>query len=387
MTRLLFRFLAALCLISLSLVAASSQALGDSIATHTIAFTSERDGNDEIYLADTTSGLLHNLTHDPARDGFPSWSPDGRLLVYQSILESATTSLEDDMEIHVIDFETRQNRRLFNLQVGMFDPVWAADSRQIVFTSNFELYVADVETGERRNLSNSPAPDRNPAWSPDDQRIAFVSERDGNTEVYLLEVASGALRNLSNHPNDDMNPVWSPDGSQLAFTSFRNGAGDIYVLDLATDELRNITRSPASDFLPIWRLPDTLFHVSLDSTRYGLYRIGSDGSNKQQLAVFGELPESLVVSPDNRYIALHAFALSGSTDIFMASVEGGSLLILAEHPDLDFFPRWSPDSRYLAFTSLRDRNTEIYLLDVQTEALRNLSHSPLDDYNAAWRPQ
>ena len=49
-----------------------------------IAFESNQDGNWEIYLLDVQTGIAHNLTHSPADDFAPSWSPDGSSIVFTS---------------------------------------------------------------------------------------------------------------------------------------------------------------------------------------------------------------------------------------------------------------------------------------------------------------
>jgi Tol biopolymer transport system component len=52
----------------------------------------------------------------------------------------------------------------------------------------------------------------------------------------------------------------------------------------------------------------------------------------------------------------------------------------------DSSPAWSPDGGQIAFTSLRDRNAQIYVMDFQGRGLRQLTTSPCWNDRAAWRP-
>src|SRR5262245_16614296 len=105
-----------------------------------IIFSSTRDGNEEIYLSDSSGANPRNLTQSRARDWHADWSPDGT---------------------------------------------------QIVFTSdrdgNQELYVMSNNGTGQTNLTNSPAHENSPAWSPDGRFIAFASDRDGAPDLYLID--------------------------------------------------------------------------------------------------------------------------------------------------------------------------------------------------------
>ena len=89
-----------------------------------VAFDSNRDGNHEIYLLDTASGELTNLSRDAADDRAPAWSPDGRALAFESHRDG-----------------------------------------------NWEIYVLDLEDGSLLRLTDHPAYDGAPTWNPDGSEI------------------------------------------------------------------------------------------------------------------------------------------------------------------------------------------------------------------------
>lgn len=153
-----------------------------------IAFTSTRDGNQELYVANADGSDMQRLTSDPAIDAHPAWSPDGTAIAF-------ATARWGDLELARI----------------------APDGTQL------------------RRLTDSPGLDDYPAWSPDGWRLAWSSLRDGNYEVYLSDVSprdgapAGEPVNVTRHPGMDAFPAWTP-RMELVFVSSRDGGFDLYRL-------------------------------------------------------------------------------------------------------------------------------------------------------------
>jgi uncharacterized repeat protein (TIGR01451 family) len=141
-----------------------------------IAFTTNRDGNDEIYTMDPIGHSVQRRTNMPSSERDPAWSPDGEIVAFVSDRDGN-------------------------------DDVFALDRRQNLVP-----------------LTRDAAPDRSPAWSPDGRRIAFQSFRDGNWEIYVMDADGRDQRRVTNSPAGDTNPSWSPDGQTIAFTSSDGGA-------------------------------------------------------------------------------------------------------------------------------------------------------------------
>lgn len=258
-----------------------------------LAFDSLRDGNGEIYLLDTDTNELINLTRHPANDRAPAWRPDGRAIAFES-------HRDGNWELYLLELIDGTVHRLTNDLAYDGSASWSPNGKQIAFESyrdgNLDIYVLTPETGETTRLTTDSAGNYGPRWSPDGQSIAFTSWRDGNKEIYLVPFAGGEPQNLTQNPADDEQPAWAPDGATLAFISWRdtddltgNRNAEIYRMNLATGQPERITDNPWPDLDPAWDSQERLLWVAYDPGpafetydpyrpgNYHLYQFGSNG--------------------------------------------------------------------------------------------------------------
>jgi Tol biopolymer transport system component/drug/metabolite transporter (DMT)-like permease len=252
-----------------------------------IAFRSDRDGNDEIYVMNADGSGETRLTNDSGYDGEPAWSPDGRKIAF-------TSYRDGDPEIYVMNADGSGQTNLTQNDVVDGSPAWSPDGQKIAFTSEvgiygtFDIYVMNADGSGRANLTNyAAADDIVAAWSPDGQKIAFSSFRDGNWEVYVMNADGSGQTNLTNNAAaSDHTPDWSPDGHEIAFASLSFTADyEVYVMNADGSAQTNLTNShTATDWTPAWS-PDGQ-KIAFSRGRYAgseVYVMNADGSGQTDL--------------------------------------------------------------------------------------------------------
>ena len=221
-----------------------------------IAFTSDRDKNDEIYVMNADGTDQINLTNSRAGDYCPSWSPDGKMIVFYS--------MRGNGQIYVINADGSDQRKLIAFSDNRY-PSWSPDGRKIVFSSDKGggkdgVAVINADGSGCKRLAETSISASKPLWSPDGTKIAFVSRIDGNLEIYIMNADGTDPKNLTNNPADDMDLSWSPDGKKIAFVSLRDanrragikGNREIYVMNADGSDQTRLTNNPDWDFNPSW---------------------------------------------------------------------------------------------------------------------------------------
>ncbi len=190
---------------------------------------SPNQGDVEVYTLDFASGKMTplavtrgKLSHEEA----PCWSPDGKQIAY-------TSTRDGNQELYVVGIDGKNPKRLTSDPAIDAHPAWSPDGRRIAFATNrwgdYELAVIELKTSLVTRLTATRGLDDHPCWSPDGKRIAFTSNRDGNLEIYTINADGSDPRNLTRNPGIDRFPSWSAKRG-ITFVSNRGGGFDIYSL-------------------------------------------------------------------------------------------------------------------------------------------------------------
>jgi Tol biopolymer transport system component len=227
---------------------------------------------------------------DPARDGAPSWSSDGKSIVFEAEVGTARG------DIYIMDADGSHRRQLTSTPAAESNPAMSPDGQHIAFDQevdgNTDIYVMDARGGHVTRLTNDPAEDRSPAWSPDGRHIAFMSNRDGrvSADLYVMNADGTGLVRLTNDLSN-WAPQYSPDGQRLAFQLNR----DVHVMDLTTRAVKRLTFDPQNGMNPTWAPDGTrLAFVTTRNRRAEIFTANSDGSDAKVLV---SMPSGNAIDP------------------------------------------------------------------------------------------
>jgi Tol biopolymer transport system component len=262
-----------------------------------VLFSSQRDGNDEIYRMRLDGNDPVRLTYHSGRNLQPEMSPDRRWVVFES-----------DRTGHV------------------------------------NIYKMPLEGGEPVNLTGTPSRDGWPRWSPDGRRIAFHSDRDGHAQIYVMNPDGRGVTRLTDHPEDDLFPEWSPDGARL---SFRRGM-DVWVVNSDGTGARQLTSTSGRDQMANWSPDGTRLAFFSERDGYcAIYIMNSDGSDPVNLTPKddGDVDDDWCSAapswlPDGRILFTSSRPETGGDwEIFIMNGDGSGLARLTHVPGNDWGPR------------------------------------------------
>lgn len=227
-----------------------------------IAFVSDRDGPEQIYLATSDGSAVRRLTPGAA----PAWSRDGQQLAFHN-----------GREIYLINVDGSGLRRVGH---GT-SPAWSPDGRMLVFSSESGIEVVDVDGSNRRTLYDDRGYGAfDPVWAPDGRRIAFSlgTYIDFDLGLWAMNADGSDPRHIG--PENAMAPAWSPDGSEIAFLT--NSGISVVGADGSGPRLRVAGQASSVDWTPDGRL---IFTRSPSSDWYGPGRriVVGDGVVERQL--------------------------------------------------------------------------------------------------------
>ncbi len=204
--------------------------------------------------------ILPIVSRDPGfalyrADAMLSYSPDGRQVLFSG-------SFSGDKALQVMNADGSGHRAIFDtrvLKVGVVSPAWSPDGKVIAFTlgrfglrnPNAPAQIALIRSdgSDFRVITQGPDNSGYPSFSSDGKRIVFRI-LGGTQGLRVLSLSDGKIIQLT-ADHDDF-PEWSPHGDRILFTGFRTGDFEIYTIRQDGSDLRQLTNDHGNDAHAMW---------------------------------------------------------------------------------------------------------------------------------------
>jgi Tol biopolymer transport system component len=332
-----------------------------------------------LWVLPASGGPARRLTSDLFDIAQPDWSPDSATIAFQSYRDGT-------FNIWLIRPDGSGLRQLTHGPVDHREPRFSPDGARIAFSSDrsgsYGIHVLDLANGAVTAVSDSAAEEYEPAWSPDGSRIAFVV---ANTRIDVVDLATGVRTTAVSVPAGQVlhGPAWTPDGAELLYNVVLNGRSELW-----RNGAVEVTGEEVFPFRVSWRSSREFVYtadgrirrrtlgggrpheigfiapVTLATAHYRKRHREFDSVMPRPVVGIG----SPVLSPDGERIAFRAL-----NDIWTMTI-GRSPQPLTRDSWWKSNPAWSPDGRYLSYSTDRGGKLDIWLRDLRTGQDRQLTN-------------
>jgi len=281
--------------------------------------------------------LAHNISNDIYRE----------LTGSQGIFRTKIAFVSEDggeKGLYLMDWDGQRVKKTGLKGNLMLTPRWSADGSKLIYSSErgrqWGLYLLDFSRTTEKKVFVSRGTNMAGDFFPQGDRVVFSSSKEGTPDLFILSLIDYKIKKLTASHGIEVSPAVSPDGNYIAFVSDRGGSPQIYLMRSDGSDIRRVTFEGSYNTSPSW-------------------------APKGDRIVFS--------------------CRRGKNQICMVKPDGSEVVQLTEQGNNED-PSFSPDGRYVTFTSDRDGIKGIYIMRANGEAQKRISPKGLRTTGPRWSP-
>jgi TolB protein len=222
-----------------------------------------------------------------------------------------------------------------------------------------EVYTSWLDAGSLFRVTDNPTINLFPSFDHDVRHLLYLSYKTMSPALYIVDLGRGVETRIQPPLGMAVGGVLAPDGRIIAAFS-RGGHTNLYLLDTSGSEIRALTDDRAINVSPsVCVSGDQMAFTSDRSGNPQIYVMSLGGGEARRLTYKGDYNTGPAFSPDCKKIA-YENRIGGVFNLFVINADGGDSKQVTDEGSNEW-PTWSPDSRYLAFSSTRGGRSHIYL--------------------------
>ncbi len=249
-----------------------------------------------------------------------------------------------DKDLYLMDWDGQRVRKLGLKSSLLLAPHWSSEGTKALYSSErgrqWGIYLLDFLRMTEKRIFVSKGTNMVGDFFPKENAFVFSSTKDGTPDLFTYNIDTGKIKKLTYTDGIDVSPAVSPDGKSIAFVSDRGGTPQIYVMRSDGSDVRRVTFEGSYNTAPCW------------------------SPNGDRIAFSGR---------------------RGKNQIFIIKPDGSEMMQLTDSGNNED-PSFSPDGRYIAFTSDRDRTKSIYIMRANGESQQRITPKDLRAFGPRWSP-
>jgi len=290
----------------------------------------------------TRRELIRPLAHTVANDIYKALT--GELGIFRSRIAFVAED-KGGKDIYIMDWDGKRVTKVGLKGNIILSPHWSKDGTKLIYSAEknrqWGIYLLDFVNMSEKKVFSSRGTNIAGDFLSSGNEFIFSSSKDGDFNLYTMSLKGDSIKRVTSSQGIEVSPSVSPDNQYIAFVSDRGGSPQIYVMRRESSDMRRVTFEGSYNTSPAWSPKGDRIVFTGRQNKTQIFVLNSDGEGLTQLTTQGN-NEDPSFSPDGRYITFSSDR-DGVKGIYIMKANGESQKRITPKNLRAFCPRWSPE--------------------------------------------